>query len=277
MEGSCVTFETLKPLKQVGNSLQNSLPSSTILHPHIILFFCIFIQDDFVSSQGSTLMDIWYFLRTSYKKRTALFSTHIREKSSFFNVVICVFAQINAYTWQRGQMWPPPPWANRVNYESSLSLKLSFLILINILIYYFYVGGGLSTPPPISFRSRPSVYRWLPFTFIIVVFFVNITIITIIISLWPLLPFWLCPSLHPIWPMAIIMHAEHHFPISKIIKKTLIIIITENIIRGISDIYCKFREEVGGIAVLLCKVNNLGELCNSDKSFNSGFALTLKE
>ena len=80
--------------------------------------------------------------------------------------------------------------------------------------------------------------------------------------------------------MAIIMHAEHHFPISKIIKKTLIIIIiiiTENIIRGISDIYCKFREEVGGIAVLLCKVNNLGELCNSDKSFNSGFALTLKE
>ena len=77
--------------------------------------------------------------------------------------------------------------------------------------------------------------------------------------------------------MVIIMHAEHHFPISKIIKKTLIIIITENIIRGISDIYCKFREEVGGIAVLLCKVNNLGELCNSDKSFNSGFALTLKE
>ena len=33
---SCVTFETLKPLKQVGNSLQNSLPSSTIPHspPH---------------------------------------------------------------------------------------------------------------------------------------------------------------------------------------------------------------------------------------------------
>ena len=86
--------------------------------------------------------------------------------------------------------------------------------------------------------------------------------------------------------MAIIMHAEHHFPISEIIKQTfiiiiiiitiIIIIITENIIRGISDIYCKFREEVGGIAVLLCKVNNLGELCNSDKSFNSGFALTLK-
>ena len=160
MEGSCVTFETLKPLKQVGNSLQNSLPSSTILHPHIILFFCIFIQGDFVSSQGSTLMDIWYFLRTSYKKRTALFSTHIRENTRFFNTVICVFAQINAYILDSGgRCDPPTPGANRVNYESSLSLKLSFLILINILIYYFYVGGGLSTPPPISFRSRPSVYR----------------------------------------------------------------------------------------------------------------------
>ena len=117
-----------------------------------------------------------------------------------------------------------------------------------------------------------------PLTFIIVVFIVNITIITIIISLWPLLPFWLCSSQHPIWPLSCTLSITlQYIDISKIIKKTFIIIITENIIRGISDIYCKFREEVGGIAVLLCKVNNLGELCNSDKSFNSGFALTLKE
>ena len=47
------------------------------------------------------------------KKCTALFQTHNWEKSSFFNELVRVFAQIHAYTYREGGHSPPGP--NRVN------------------------------------------------------------------------------------------------------------------------------------------------------------------
>ena len=64
-------------------------------------------------------MKFWYFRRTLFfsqgneitlrgKKCTALFQTHNQEKSSFFNALLRVFAQICANTWQGGHNVPPP-------------------------------------------------------------------------------------------------------------------------------------------------------------------------
>ena len=52
------------------------------------------------------------------KKCTALFQTHNWEKSSFFNGLVRVFAQIYANTWQGGHNVPPPG-VNRVKQWSS--------------------------------------------------------------------------------------------------------------------------------------------------------------
>ena len=56
-------------------------------------------------------MKFWYFqheITLSSKKCTALFQTHNWEKSSFFNALVRVFAQIYANTWQGGHNVPPP-------------------------------------------------------------------------------------------------------------------------------------------------------------------------
>ena len=45
-------------------------------------------------------------------KHTALFQTHNWEKSSFFNTLVLVFAQIYANTWQ-GEAWMPHAGTNR--------------------------------------------------------------------------------------------------------------------------------------------------------------------
>ena len=60
----------------------------------------------------------WVFLRNFFrpfneniscgKKRTALFQTHNWEKSSFFSIVIRVFARLYANTWQVGHNVTPP-------------------------------------------------------------------------------------------------------------------------------------------------------------------------
>ena len=50
------------------------------------------------------------------KKCTALFHTHNWEKSSFFNALVRVFAQIYANTWQGGHNVPYPG-PNRVNFN----------------------------------------------------------------------------------------------------------------------------------------------------------------
>ena len=55
-------------------------------------------------------MDIWYLLRTYYKKRTALFSTHIREKSSFFQRGhMCIYTDKRIYLTAGADVTPPPP------------------------------------------------------------------------------------------------------------------------------------------------------------------------
>ena len=46
---------------------------------------------------------------TKTKKHTALFQTYNWEKSSFFNALVHVFAQIYANTWHGGIYLPPPP------------------------------------------------------------------------------------------------------------------------------------------------------------------------
>ena len=50
------------------------------------------------------------------EKWTALFHTHNWEKSSFFNALVRVFAQIYANTWQVGHNVPYPG-PNRVNFN----------------------------------------------------------------------------------------------------------------------------------------------------------------
>ena len=54
-------------------------------------------------------MKFWYFRQTSFfSGGNALFQTHNWEKSSFFNTLIRVIAQIYANTWQGGHNVPHP-------------------------------------------------------------------------------------------------------------------------------------------------------------------------
>ena len=63
------------------------------------------------------LMTNFIFLRHNEislwgKKRAAIFQTYIWEKSSFYNALICAFAEIYANMWQKGHIYPPTPFHN---------------------------------------------------------------------------------------------------------------------------------------------------------------------